>query len=87
MSTLKHGSTGTEVRTLQDSLKKLGFAIETDGTFGERTRNSVITLQTIFGYDVDGLVGPATLKLLDQQIGYGWNLQAARKAFAESAKS
>ena len=87
MSTLKQGSTGSEVRTLQDNLKKLGFALETDGSYGERTRNSVITLQTIFGYDVDGLAGTATLKLVEQQVGYGWNLQAARKAFGDAAKS
>ncbi|MEY4579022.1 MAG: hypothetical protein RL701_3725 [Pseudomonadota bacterium] len=87
MSTLKKGSTGTEVRTLQDGLKKLGFAIESDGSYGDRTQHSVITLQTIFGYDVDGLAGPATLKLVDQQVGFGWNLQAARKAFGDAAKS
>jgi hypothetical protein len=35
----------------------------------------VITLQTVFGYDVDGMTGPATLKLLEQQVGYGWQLE------------
>lgn len=76
---LKQGSSGTEVRALQDNLKKLGFSIESDGSFGTKTHNSVITLQTVFGYDVDGQVGPATLKLVDQQVGYGWNLEGARK--------
>jgi peptidoglycan hydrolase-like protein with peptidoglycan-binding domain len=83
MTILKRGSSGNEVRGLQDNLKKLGFAIDADGSFGERTHNSIITLQTIFGYDVDGMVGPATLKLVDQQLGYGWNLQAAQKAFVK----
>jgi len=87
MSVLKRGSSGTEVRTLQDSLKKLGFSLETDGSYGEHTQNSVITLQTIFGYDVDGMVGPATQKLVDQQLGYGWNVQAARKAVVKNAAS
>jgi peptidoglycan hydrolase-like protein with peptidoglycan-binding domain len=85
MTTLKRGSSGTEVRSLQENLKKLGFSIDVDGSFGDRTHNSVITLQTIFGYDVDGMVGPATLKLVDQQVGYGWNLQAAQKAFVHAA--
>jgi hypothetical protein len=40
----------------------------------------VITLQTVFGYDVDGMAGPATLKLLEQQVGYGWQLELARNA-------
>lgn len=85
MAVLKRGSSGDEVRTLQNNLKQLGFAIDADGAFGERTHNSVITLQTIFGYDVDGLVGPATTKLVEQQLGYGWNLQAAQKAYVPKA--
>jgi N-acetylmuramoyl-L-alanine amidase len=87
MSVLKRGSSGSEVRALQDNLKKLGFAIDADGSYGEHTHNSVITLQTIFGYDVDGIAGPATQKLVDQQLGYGWNLEAARKAFVKNAAS
>jgi peptidoglycan hydrolase-like protein with peptidoglycan-binding domain len=83
MSSLKRGSSGNDVRSLQDNLKNLGFALESDGSFGERTHNSVITLQTVFGYDVDGVVGPATHKLIEQQLGYGWNLQEARKAYVK----
>ncbi|HVZ31954.1 MAG TPA: peptidoglycan-binding domain-containing protein [Polyangiaceae bacterium] len=85
MATLKDGSKGDEVRALQANLKKLGFELEADGIFGPRTQHAIITLQTIFGYDVDGLAGPATLKLIEQQSGYGWNLIAARKAFAKPA--
>lgn len=87
MSILKRGSSGNDVRTLQDNLKKLGFAIDVDGSYGERTQSSIIALQTIFGYDVDGVVGPATLKLVEQQLGYGWSLEAARKAFVKGAAS
>jgi peptidoglycan hydrolase-like protein with peptidoglycan-binding domain len=83
MSILKEGSSGAEVKALQGSLKKLGFSLETDGSFGPKTHNAIITLQTIFGYDQDGLVGPATLKLLDQQIGYNWSLTEARKAYTK----
>jgi peptidoglycan hydrolase-like protein with peptidoglycan-binding domain len=81
MSTLQKGSKGDEVKTLQANLKKLGFTIDADGIYGDKTHNSIITLQTIFGYDVDGLAGPATQKLVEQQAGYGWSLVAARKAF------
>lgn len=80
MSVLKNGSRGDEVKQMQQTLAKLGFTVEADGIFGEKTHNAVITMQTIFGYDVDGMAGPATLKLLEQQAGYGWNLTAARKA-------
>ena len=80
MAVLKQGSRGDEVRAMQDKLKQLGFSIDADGIFGDKTHAAIITLQTVFGYDIDGLVGPATLKLIDQQKGYGWNLTAARKA-------
>jgi peptidoglycan hydrolase-like protein with peptidoglycan-binding domain len=84
---LKQGSRGDEVRTIQDKLKKLGFTIESDGIFGGKTHAAVITLQTVFGYDVDGDVGPATQKLIDQQVGYGWNLESARAARGQGAAS
>lgn len=85
MSILKQGSRGEEVRAVQERLNKLGFAIDSDAIFGDKTHAAIITLQTIFGYDTDGLVGPATLKLLDQQVGYGWNLEAARSARGKPA--
>lgn len=59
MGLLKQGNRGDEVRTVQDKLKKLGFAIDADG-IGEKTHVAIITLQTIFGYD---MLGPATLLL------------------------
>ena len=83
MAILKNGSRGDEVRTLQDKLKQLGFAVQADGIFGPKTHAAIITLQTVFGYDIDGDVGPATEKLVEQQLEYGWNLEAARKAYVK----
>ena len=80
---LKKGSEGDEVVELQQELNGLGFELEEDGIFGTQTHNAVITLQTIFGYDVDGIAGPATRKLIHKQSEYGWNLVAARKAFVK----
>jgi peptidoglycan hydrolase-like protein with peptidoglycan-binding domain len=80
MAILKQGSRSDEVRAVQEKLKKLGFMVEADSVFGPKTHAAVIALQTVFGYDIDGDVGPATLKLLDQQVGYGWSLEAARNA-------
>ena len=68
---------------MEPPLGSRGFTLAADGIFGEKTHNAVITMQTIFGYDADGLAGPATLKLLEQQAGYGWNLALAQKAFAK----
>ena len=87
MGVLKEGSRGDEVKQVQGTLKKLGFDVADDGIFGEKTKNAIVTMQTIFGYDVDAIVGPATQKLLEQQAGYGWNLQAAQKAFVKPPQS
>jgi peptidoglycan hydrolase-like protein with peptidoglycan-binding domain len=83
MSVLKQGSRGDEVKTVQEKLQKLGFAIQGDGIFGDKTHAAVITMQTIFGYDTDGMVGPATVKLLDQQLGFGWSVANAQKAHSK----
>ena len=73
MTTLKHGSRGTEVETLQQKLAKLGFAVQADGIFGTQTQSAVEQLQHMFGYDTDGIVGSGTSKLIDAQIGHGWS--------------
>ena len=80
---LKKGSSGEEVVALQEALNRLGFGLEVDGANGDKTHKAVVTVQMVFGYDVDGIAGPASLKLIDQQASYGWNLQAARKAFVK----
>lgn len=87
MGVLKTGSKGDDVKKVQAQLKKLGFNVAEDGIFGPNTHNAIITMQTIFGYDVDGIVGPATEKLLEQQAGYGWHLEAARKAFVKQGQA
>ncbi|MDQ3034279.1 MAG: peptidoglycan-binding protein, partial [Myxococcota bacterium] len=70
---LKRGMRGDDVRDLQQKLERLGFDLSDDGIFGEETERAVVRLQTLFGYDVDALVGDGTKKLIDAQIGYGWN--------------
>ncbi len=73
---LKKGSRGEPVSKLQSSLAKLGFQLEVDGIFGDATHRAVTKLQQMFGYDVDGIVGPGTRFLIDQQLGLGWNVNA-----------
>jgi peptidoglycan hydrolase-like protein with peptidoglycan-binding domain len=85
MGVLKMGSNGDEVKKVQTTLKKLGFDVAPDGIFGQKTHNAIITMQTIFGYDADAMVGPATSELLEKQAGYGWNVETARKAFNKPA--
>ncbi len=75
-SLLKSGAKGDQVLALQDKLGKLGYAVNPDGHFGPATEQAVEELQAIFGYDVDGIVGDATAKLIDAQLGFGWKLDA-----------
>lgn len=72
---MKKGSSGDEVTMLQKQLKQLGYEVDVDGTFGDLTHWGVSNLQAMFGYSVDGIVGPGTQKLIDAQLEYGWNAQ------------
>jgi peptidoglycan hydrolase-like protein with peptidoglycan-binding domain len=76
---LRKGTKGEPVRDLQTRLSQLGFTLTADGHFGDVTHNIVIALQAIFGYDIDGVVGPATLRLVHKQLELGWNLERARQ--------
>ncbi len=63
--TLSIGSRGTSVRTLQEKLKSAGFSPRgADGVFGAHTERSVKAFQQARGLQVDGKVGPLTLKAL-----------------------
>ncbi|MFD6638335.1 peptidoglycan-binding protein [Micromonospora chalcea] len=67
--TLKRGSTGQDVRELQDLLNKLGARIAVDGDFGPATENAVKALQRLRMLAADGIVGPLTLTAL--RTGFG----------------
>ncbi|MEY4515457.1 MAG: hypothetical protein RLZZ450_7579 [Pseudomonadota bacterium] len=85
---LKSGSKGEPVKALQTKLQQLGFDSTPDGAFGPATQGAVEELQSLFGYDVDGIVGDGTLKLIDQQIGLTFNVKdpAALKKAVEAGK-
>ena len=73
MALLRKGSEGSEVKELQAKLGKLGYEVTADGKYGPVTEWAVKNLQAMFGYTIDGIVGDGTDKLIDAQIGYGWN--------------
>ena len=59
--TLRMGSGGEDVRTLQSTLKQLGFLNgAADGKFGAATREAVKRFQQSAGLSADGVVGAAT---------------------------
>src|SRR5712671_334604 len=65
MPLLKQGSSGPDVKDLQQQLKDLGFDPNgVDGNFGPGTRDAVIAFQQSKGLQADGIAGPATLAAL-----------------------
>ncbi len=56
-----------DVRVLQDQLKQWGFALSSDGKFGQSTLAAVKALQRKLNVDDDGVVGPKTWSLLEQR--------------------
>ena len=60
-ASLKQGSSGTEVRQLQQNLIGLGFLTgEADGRFGSNTRKAVEAFQAEYGLTPDGSAGTST---------------------------
>ena len=65
-SSLKKGATGSEVRSVQQRLKELGYLSgSVDGDFGSGTENAVRAFQAANGLTVDGVVGKRTLDKLN----------------------
>lgn len=65
METVKNGSKGDAVKTLQQTLNKLmNSGLVVDGIFGAKTEQVVRTFQAQKGLVVDGIVGPKTWEKL-----------------------
>lgn len=62
---IRLGSAGDVVRYLQGVLRKDGFGVVIDGSFGNQTTQVVRTFQTKHGLTADGVVGPVTWKTVD----------------------
>lgn len=61
MRNLGVGSSGADVRQLQQTLAAAGYEPgPSDGIFGPRTRAAVVAMQRDVGVSVDGIVGPQT---------------------------
>jgi N-acetylmuramoyl-L-alanine amidase len=61
----KYGSTGSEVKTIQEKLKRWGYYTgEVDGIYGSLTVSAVKKFQQKNGLTVDGIAGPKTLAAL-----------------------
>lgn len=68
-SRLRQGDRGSEVSSLQSTLKNKGFYNSyVDGAFGPVTAAAVKDLQRAAGIGVDGVVGPVTRKALSSDV-------------------
>ena len=68
MANLKYGSTGTEVKDLQQKLIDAGYGDtvgKADGVFGAKTQKAVTEYQKANGLTVDGIAGKNTLGSLN----------------------
>src|SRR5205814_8224719 len=65
METLREGSEGDDVRSLQSKLKEKGFSPgAVDGVFGPGTEAAVLAFQQSEELQADGIVGPQTAAAL-----------------------
>ncbi|MGA4509019.1 phage tail tip lysozyme [Propionibacteriaceae bacterium G1746] len=69
--TLKQGSTGSAVTTLQYLLRSKGYTITVDGSFGSATHNVVVAFQRSRGLVADGVAGPITWNALVPTLKQG----------------
>ena len=68
-TTIKNGSTGSDVKTLQAMLNEVyGFVLAVDGIFGNKTEGLVKQYQQDHGLVVDGIVGSATWTSLEDRF-------------------
>lgn len=67
---LDYGDKGSEVKTLQENLNKLGYSVgKADGAFGKLTDSAVKKFQKDKGLVADGLAGQKTLAAIEKAIG------------------
>lgn len=64
-TTLKQGSKGDEVKSLQTSLNNAGYSLDVDGIYGAKTAAAVKDYQTKNALTADGIAGTNTLAKLN----------------------
>jgi len=78
MPTVRFGSSGTNVKTMQQYLVDLGYPLPrfgVDGYFGSETRSAVTAFQAASGLSQDGVCGPLTWAALLAAINSGSSSQ------------
>lgn len=70
-STVKSGSTGSNVKWIQYQLNTFGYGLVVDGSYGPATTNSVKDFQTKLGFSATGNCDMKTINALDSSITPG----------------
>lgn len=70
MHALRSGSTGEDVRDLQEVLSALGYPIARDGVFGRQTEAALRAFQRDHGLSMDGIAGPLTRQALTDAMPF-----------------
>lgn len=66
MPVLDFGSSGDDVRRVQEALVAQGYFVGAiDGQYGPKTAAAVAYLQSVHGLDIDAIAGPQVFELLD----------------------
>lgn len=69
MANLYYGSSGDDVKTLQQNLNSVGnYGLDVDGAYGPKTQSAVRDFQTKSNIGVDGIVGNETRGALDAAL-------------------
>ncbi|RKL68451.1 peptidase [Salipaludibacillus neizhouensis] len=77
--TLRYGSRGSGVRSLQSALNSSGAnAGSVDGVFGSQTRSAVQSFQRSAGISVDGVAGPQTFDALGGSVSSSGSSSASK---------
>jgi peptidoglycan hydrolase-like protein with peptidoglycan-binding domain len=83
--TLRRGSTGDDVRTVQAVLMARGWPVSIDGQFGAETAAYVCLLQQQWHIDVDATVGRDTWAAVDAELEPAGDEESGTSAVADAA--
>lgn len=84
---LKVGSAGDDVKTLQESLKRIGYKIsDVAGSFGESTASAVKIFQRAFDLTPDGQVGKYTQNALASALKHANNNKISRGFYGDAVE-
>lgn len=84
-SQVSYGSSGNDVKTLQELLNQNGYSLDVDGVFGSKTQKAVKDYQSKNSLDVDGIVGKNTWGALSGSTSSGSSSSGSAAAKTSAA--